>query len=710
MILLPTDIETRRERNGRQTVWVAERLLVAKCNGLNESYLWKKARPEYAKSVPAHRRTQDIMPDTGEAWRFARMNGGWYYDLERIPDKAPARYRSKLPSAEQLLAEHARAMADNRQGDLEKWVRQAVRSDSRGYMGCWPDAPGLLAERLSRDAAALDAAALWAAQHGIDTRKSAFFADLAVVSGRLGLGLPGNWRRMKEKVVEVLGGAAAHEVVRPKNLGNQNARKHEDEVVMAWCLTMRSHGANWTNADIARRVQSLCLIHERPAPSLSTVEHYLAQDDVKRLTTLRWGANGRRAMQYKGYVPIAGAAFAGDVWMMDGTRVNLIEWADEQGKWQHLMVVMVMDGMSGAILGRAYGRAENRWMYAEALAKAATRAGYLPYEIVTDRFPGHNTDEWKATVRKLEQAGTRVTTAFEMQGKARLERAIDTWQMAGLQKSAYYYGQGVQSRRAYAHRSEDYLNSLRKKAKAEGWGMAQAIEEAERAFDLYNATKLSAYSRAKKAVDRSPLELHFESEAPHTAKFDRAELLQFFGLSKDIQVAHQGMIVTEINRRKITYVIGAEDWAAVMPHKRVRMYYDLEDLGAVQLYTITDDPADEDFLCEARAQDQVKRWGPLTEDDKAAMGRAVRRIEKIEAMEQAMLNMAKEMGGMEDTLLLGMSTPKERREAAETAFHVRRRQTASAMMDEVVALAAPDDEEEETALPLRAGRQGARRY
>ncbi|MCA0234931.1 MAG: hypothetical protein LCH81_00960 [Bacteroidetes bacterium] len=90
MNILPSDITTRAERNGRLAVWVSERLLVSVCDGLTNTYLRQKARYEYLKTVPANRRHQDIMPDTEAAWRFGKFGGQFFYDLDRIPDKAPA--------------------------------------------------------------------------------------------------------------------------------------------------------------------------------------------------------------------------------------------------------------------------------------------------------------------------------------------------------------------------------------------------------------------------------------------------------------------------------------------------------------------------------------------------------------------------------------------------------------------------------------------
>jgi hypothetical protein len=43
-------------------------------------YLRIRGRLAYRKSVPPCHQSKDILPDTGKAWRYARINGKWYYD------------------------------------------------------------------------------------------------------------------------------------------------------------------------------------------------------------------------------------------------------------------------------------------------------------------------------------------------------------------------------------------------------------------------------------------------------------------------------------------------------------------------------------------------------------------------------------------------------------------------------------------------------
>jgi hypothetical protein len=697
-MIVPNDIVLRKARNGKATLWVAERLLVSVCEGLSTTYLEKRARPIFRESVPAKRRDQDIMPDTNEAWRFARMNGQWYYDYDRIPDRAPTKYQSKLGTKEELLANVSQAQTESRLEQIETLVKKAVKTTYRDFIPDYEGIPTGKVEPLAQAAAVLAEAFGYFQSMGLEPGKSGFFVDFATVITKVGVPLlPKNYRVLRDKFLRLLDGERPTEIVAPVRLGNQNAVKFDDPDIVAWLIVMRASGVNASHRFIARRAQMLCVINGKPVPSMRWCEARLSLPEVEQMTWTRYGKDGRRALPYKGYVPTKGAAFAGDCWLMDGTRVNLLEFSEGETKWRHVMVVVVYDMMSGAFLSRHYCDAENRWAYCDALAKAATSTGYLPHTLVIDRFPGHDTDEWKGTVLKLEQQGVKVSVTHQMQGKARLERAFATWQQIGLQHSPYYYGEGIESSRDFAHRSEDYKKAARVKAKNEGWCRASVIKEAERAFERYNSTRMSEYSRAYASVEKSPAQLHQESDKPFTLKAEPFEMLWLFGLSKTVQVRHMGMLVTEINKVKYTYVIDPAHYDAVKRHRQVTVYYDLEDLTRVTLYTVANDPRDEMYLCEAN-DGSVGTVGPTM--DGAAIGKAkARNAEWERRQQQDLAQYVGQVGSATNDMMGLLSVEDERAQAEEEAWRERARKSGSVRKEPVVVTV----EEEEEAPQTRAG-------
>lgn len=92
-----------RTFQGTQTVWVSERLICNVIGGRIGEYLWKVGRFNYKKTVSPCYRKKEILPDTGKAWRFARIRGKYYYDYDRIPDREDTKYRSLLGDKDELL-------------------------------------------------------------------------------------------------------------------------------------------------------------------------------------------------------------------------------------------------------------------------------------------------------------------------------------------------------------------------------------------------------------------------------------------------------------------------------------------------------------------------------------------------------------------------------------------------------------------------------
>lgn len=97
-----------RKTGDCETIWLSQRLIV-ECCGISEAYLRTKTRPQYKQSLPTSwshlaERSDFFFGDSGKSWRWGRKAGQFYYDYDRIPDRAPVRYRSMLPTKEELIA------------------------------------------------------------------------------------------------------------------------------------------------------------------------------------------------------------------------------------------------------------------------------------------------------------------------------------------------------------------------------------------------------------------------------------------------------------------------------------------------------------------------------------------------------------------------------------------------------------------------------
>ena len=102
---------------------------------------------------------------------------------------------------------------------------------------------------------------------------------------------------------------------------------------------------------------------------------------------------------------------------------------------QFLYIVTVRDVHSGDILGYHYTITEDRWAVHYAVKMAAKNAGYLPYEIIFDKFPGHNSEEGSNFLKELENWGVLVTMSSNANVKPAQERFYGTLQTVFMQES-----------------------------------------------------------------------------------------------------------------------------------------------------------------------------------------------------------------------------------------------------------------------------------
>lgn len=389
--------------------------------------------------------------------------------------------------------------------------------------------------------------------------------------------VPMNAVILKEKLREIwVEGREYTSVISLPRQGNNNHAEHKEDVeVRAWCIQARMSGKNLSVAEIARRVRRACELVEKAVPSVSWIDQLLRQTAIKRMCAdSRWGVGSGRGDFYKGYIPTTRALYAGDCWQMDGTRVNILSHASNDKKQRFLTIVAVRDVYSGDILGVGFGLVENRWMYLDAMRMAVENAGYLPYELVHDKFPGYNTEEMGVTWDILKKLDVKRTVTAVATGKAQTERWFGTWQSVFLNREKYYYGEGVRSTRAYAHRSSEYLAKLRKEAQEEGFDFDAAWQMAWRAVCGYRNTPIKHYS--KKQIDATPMELHEQCEKPHVKVLERWELARVFWPQTTLQI-RRNMVTLTVQKQEYMYAVPQ----VLLNQESLTIRYNQKDLSTV---------------------------------------------------------------------------------------------------------------------------------
>ena len=659
MQLTTHDIAERRERVGRTALWLSERLLIEELK-ITEQYLRQVARPSYAASVSPAKKDKDILPDTGKSWRYARLKGAFYYDYDRLP----ANRREALPGKETLLRLAQQNDLQTYHNHLKSQVEAILNTDFQQYLHLYRGYDDDHAHTLAKGCAVLMFAADTLRNGGADSA-TAFLNELANVLNLVGCEyLPKHWRRLKEKVDTILKGVPVQEVMKLKREGNQNAARLNDEEVKSWLLQMRNMPANYTNAFIIRKLRLMCTLAEKRVPSKSWFELELAKPLTKFLTTARFGS-GKLGDKWKGYIPIENALHSGDCWMMDGTRANMIAFRNAEGKEEFLYWLACYDVHSGDLLGLHFDTKEDRWGYLNALKMSVSTTGYLPYEIVIDRFPGHNTEEIELLIKRLERLGVKVTITSKKTGKSKLERFFETFQSVFMAESPWYYGEGVQSSRTAAHRSPEYLKAQTKRRNNEQWDFNAAWSEMLRLVSMYRDTPLAEYSEKCAGVAQSPRQLHEASDRPHSVKVEPWDAVELFGLEKTVTIRHGGLIKTDI--QKVEYFYRVDEYTTLSEHTKVRLCYDMEDLTTVYLYADSDE-INRQYLGTATEQRRAQLYGP--DADMSGIGKGKEKIAAIEAARKEhfkVLTQVADDGDEVDILLAGLAQ-KGAKSNAETAW------------------------------------------
>lgn len=110
----------------QRTIWVSEQMVVSA--GV-DSIKQRQARSRFASNVPKSKRSRQIQPDTGAAWRFAEIEKTFYYDYNRLPQSVA----SALPTEKELLDTARKPYEPNQ---LQQLIVRSIEADAVQKYGC----------------------------------------------------------------------------------------------------------------------------------------------------------------------------------------------------------------------------------------------------------------------------------------------------------------------------------------------------------------------------------------------------------------------------------------------------------------------------------------------------------------------------------------------------------------------------------------------
>lgn len=668
MNLLANDVIVRK-KDGKESVWLSQRLIMEVC-GVSEEYLWK-VRSKYKDSVRGTYLKATYLPNTSKSWRWAKVNNGFYYCIDNIPDRAPTHYRSLFGDKETLKKEWKTQTTTTNLKNLENDFNTYINEHYKEYLSYYNGTEEVKRQSLAKACSAV--AFMMERKNTYSGTKSKLYNDLSIILQKNKLPyLPCNPLRLKEKVniLEQTDHCITDIIYQPRK-GMQNSLQYTDPVLFAWTLYLRASGANFSNMYIIREVWKACERTGRKKPSIRWFGETIFEKPLTNFLTAekRFGSS-KKSNIYRSYIPFEDALYAGDCWQIDATRINMIahETKDNEGNkiQKHLMAVVVRDVMSGDILGYNFTYSENKTSFAKALQMAVKQAGYLPYEIVTDKFPGHNTPENKILIERLESLGVKIRFTHLATDKASVERWFGTFQNVVLMGSKYYYGEGITSTRDNAHRSPEYLEKLKKESKKAGFDLIQAVEECEGLIERWRDLKYSEYSRKHQNFHKTPKELHQESEKPNTIEVSKLQTSMLFDRKIETTIRNSGQFHIEVMGVKFHYMISEKDYNIISNYQgqRVVVSYDMEDLSEVHLWRKQDN-----FLislCSVSEFKKIVKYGPNAELGRISEAKARQR--RIKEMQEADFNRIISGVG-EEALLMGIHTKKEEANAFEDEYN-----------------------------------------
>lgn len=491
-----------------------------------------------------------------------------------------------------------------------------------------------------------------AAGEWLDAHKSKYFPKMYVRSNPTGLA-----EQVRKVFVE---GLDIKEVVFLPRVGNDNRMGENHTFGMAAMVRLMTDGKTRSSADVYRKLRLLCQLQGLAVPSESTMRQW--ESEVKSLISAkRYGIENKASARMRFSTPLARPMYAGDLWEMDGTRVQLQPHLTSDGEIKSLYVVAVRDVYSGAWVGWWFARSESFAVYHAALKMAVTVTGYLPCELRHDSYPGSDRDEWERFRSELVSRGVKMTETRTATGKASTERAFGTLQSVFEMDSKAWIGQGIRSSRAYNRPTKEYLARVHKELKNDGWDWEAAWKHENELIMAYNHTPMSEWSKKYKDLEQSPWGVHeTEQERPNVVKVETWEMAELFWPTRKVQIRNYAVKLT-VSKQEYVYNLAEEQFFdLVTTRKEVLVRYEPSDLSSVMLFDVVSG----EMIGEVAAFEGIQLAGKNPEYDRLQAYKTNKR-----ALKEKMDNRIEEIkqGCDVDVLSVSMAGKwkKEQTEAAE---------------------------------------------
>lgn len=395
--------------------------------------------------------------------------------------------------------------------------------------------------------------------------------------------LPASKESLRRKLDEYI--KEGFECLISKKLGNSNTLKIPEEGGKLMIALRRSKVPIYSESQIFEEYNRRAVkMGWKLLQSPNTVKQYLHRPEIEP----KWwaavygelAAKQKFDRKHKTLMPECRDA----LWYGDGTKLNLyFKGHDRNGKPAKMtaMVYEVVDAYSEMLLGFSIGPVENTDLQRRAFRMAIERAGYKPFEIVTDNQGGQKKNSARDFMKRICRV-SRTTAPHTPQAKS-IEQIFGRFQKQVLHKDWRFTGQNITATSIDSRANSEFIED-----NYDGLFTFQELCAAYAEYrEQWNDMK---HPRLKK----SRREVYFSSINKETERVLDYDMVDCFWRQTELpsEFTNSGITI-QVDKRSYTYEVfddeGMPDmrWRSENTGRQFFVKYDPDDMSQVWLCTMT---------------------------------------------------------------------------------------------------------------------------
>lgn len=335
----------------------------------------------------------------------------------------------------------------------------------------------------------------------------------------------------------------------PRGLVHQGKGKPSNhlkltQVIKDIIIYLKSYGNPTSGSDIHNDLKNWFrdnpeLSKNEKLPDVDTVRDFLATSEATNLTTLSTMGYQKFESRILGYLPLDRPKYPLSKVSMDGYYVQVICEDKELGAMS-FVGFFIQDNFSDAIWCD-FDDSENFKIIGRVWEDFLISNSYrFPYQVVCDKFTDTQTKCFPNLRKFIEDSGVIWDPNSDPKAKAKLERWFGTWQSVALSKIVGYRGEGIRSKRPFAHPSRDVLLVISKKDFLKGKNEVKRLLKSS--VDDYNKNAFFEGANAPFTVHRLKKPIHAKQLQPYHPAY-------FFWTKHQVTISGSMVIVREEKKR-----------------------------------------------------------------------------------------------------------------------------------------------------------------